>query len=125
MLVTHLDHVNIRTKNLDAMKDWYTRVLNMQSGPRPEFSFGGAWMYLGDQPVVHLVSVDQAAAPEKTLQMEHFALRGNDLNEFVARLDAAEVEYQIRETPGDAFPMTQVNIHDPDGNHIHVDFRPD
>ena len=24
-------------------------------GPRPNFSFGGAWMYCGDRPAVHLV----------------------------------------------------------------------
>jgi catechol 2,3-dioxygenase-like lactoylglutathione lyase family enzyme len=125
MLVTHIDHVNVRTANLDKMVDWYERILNMKPGPRPAFSFGGAWMYLGDQPVVHLVSVDSATAPEPGLQLEHFALRGSDLDGFIARLDDAKVEYRIGQTPGDNFPITQVNVYDPDGNHIHIDFRPE
>jgi len=57
MPLKQLDHVNIRTNNLAEMVRWYSEVLGLHSGPRPDFPFGGAWMYLGDQPVVHLVEI--------------------------------------------------------------------
>lgn len=125
MAVTHIDHVNVRTANLETMKEWYQRVLNMTPGARPAFTFDGAWMYLGDRPVVHLVSVEKTLAPEPGLQIEHFALRGSGLEDFLAHLQRERVEYQIGEAPGDDFPITLVNVHDPDGNHIHIDFRPE
>ena len=52
--------------------------------------------------------------------LEHFALRATGMPEFVAHLDDRQIPYRIAEVPG--LPVVQVNIHDPDGNHIHVDF---
>ena len=40
-----LDHVNLRTADLDRMVAWYGRVLDMHPGPRPDFAFPGAWPY--------------------------------------------------------------------------------
>ena len=57
MPLKQLDHVNVRTANLDAMVSWYRDILGMQVGDRPQFSFPGAWMYVGDQAVIHLVGV--------------------------------------------------------------------
>ena len=34
-----LDHVNVRTANLDGMVEWYGRMLGMHPGPRPDFPF--------------------------------------------------------------------------------------
>ena len=31
-----LDHVNVRTANLERMVEWYGRVLDMPTGPRPD-----------------------------------------------------------------------------------------
>ena len=40
-----LDHVNVRTAQLDKMIAWYEDVLEMEVGPRPNFPFPGAWLY--------------------------------------------------------------------------------
>jgi len=113
------DHVNIRTANLDAMVAWYGDVMEMPTGRRPDFPFPGAWLYVGDQAIVHLVAVD--AAPQSIEpQIEHFAIRAQGLAGFLARLRNKAVAYELAEVPG--FGVLQVNIYDPDGNHIHVDF---
>ncbi len=119
-MLTALDHVNLRTANLDAMVDWYGRVLGMASGKRPDFGFPGAWLYIGDEAVVHLVAVAEAPAAADP-RIEHFALRAEGMQDFLARLDGEGVGYRLAEVPG--FGITQVNIEDPDGNHIHVDFE--
>lgn len=117
--LTAFDHVNVRTAKLAEMVEWYDRVLGMKSGKRPAFSFPGAWLYLGDQALIHLVGVgDDPASVEP--KIEHFAFRAQDLEVFVAHLAAEGVEAITGEVPD--FGITQINIHDPDGNHIHVDF---
>ena len=58
MEIGKLDHVNIRTTQLETMIDWYTNILGMHSGHRPDFPFPGAWMYAGDVAAVHLVGID-------------------------------------------------------------------
>ena len=119
MPIARLDHVNIRTANLEAMIDWYDRILEMKTGPRPDFSFPGAWIYAGDIAAVHLVGVAKAPEPAG-LQLEHFAFSATGMHDFVAHLAANGVAYTLDPVPG--FPIVQVNLHDSDGNHIHVDF---
>lgn len=119
-----LDHVNLRTRNLDRMATWYQHILGMRQGRRPGFSFPGAWMYVGDKPLVHLVGVDRALpAHQDDLRLEHFALSATGLTEFLAHLKAENIDYKMAKVPD--FPTVQVNIWDPDGNHIHVDFHTD
>ncbi len=123
MPLKQLDHVNVRTANLDAMVSWYRDILGMHVGDRPQFSFPGAWMYVGDQAVIHLVGVvdgNPGAGSEGELKLEHFALSANGLQEFEANLVSAGEKYMRRDVPGGV--ITQFNVWDPDGNHIHIDF---
>lgn len=116
-----LDHVNVRTADLDAMVEWYGRMLGMRAGPRPGFSFPGAWLYAGEQPIVHLVGRDaRPGAAQEDLRIEHFAISAAGLAALVERARAAGERHEVRRVPG--MPIVQVNLWDPDGNHIHVDF---
>lgn len=118
-----LDHVNIRTANLDAMRKWYVDVLGLSDGWRPPFAFPGAWLYAGEDAIVHLVGVEHAPSgdADDDLRLEHFAIQGDDLDAFRARLEVAGVPCRDSLVPGT--DILQINIFDPDGNHIHVDFR--
>ena len=121
MKIGTLDHVNVRTAQLDAMIAWYGEMLGMTTGPRPGFDFPGAWLYADGHPAIHLVGV--AAAPGADagdLRIEHFALRARGLASLIDRVEAAGARYLMRLVPG--FPICQVNLWDPDGNHIHIDF---
>ncbi len=123
-MIQGLDHLNIRTNQLDAMIAWYSEVLGMTPGPRPDFSFRGAWMYANDQALVHLIGVSTPLAVEQQgLQLEHGAFRATDFPKFVAKLDARGERREILRVPG--FPIVQVNVWDPDGNHLHIDFHTD
>ncbi|MDA8586397.1 VOC family protein [Rhodobacteraceae bacterium] len=120
MPITSFDHVNVRTTKLDEMLDWYAAILGLYSGPRPNFGFPGAWLYLGDHALVHLVGIDGALAEPNKVSLEHFALRATGLKEFLAKLEAKNIEAKVARVPG--LPIVQVNVFDPEGNHIHVDF---
>jgi catechol 2,3-dioxygenase-like lactoylglutathione lyase family enzyme len=121
MPLRDLDHVNVRTSRLPELLRFYRDVLGLTPGPRPAFSFGGAWLYCGGRPVVHLVEVAAAPAPGPDLRLEHFAFSADDLDDLLARLRGAGVPFRIGEVAD--FGIKQVHFEDPDGNHIHVDFR--
>jgi catechol 2,3-dioxygenase-like lactoylglutathione lyase family enzyme len=120
MALLYFDHVNVRTANLAGMTEFYCNVLGLRSGPRPAFAFGGAWLYCGERPVVHLVEVDEAPSPSGALRLEHFAFAADDFDGFVATLTEASVEHRVSKLTGTE--TRQVNLRDPDGNRVHFDF---
>ncbi|MCR9213104.1 MAG: VOC family protein [Proteobacteria bacterium] len=120
MQLGRLDHVNIRTSNLEAMVAWYQEALGMESGGRPDFNFPGAWLYTGADAAVHLIGVNKDPAEGENLKLEHFAFSATGLAAFLEKLERMGIDYRLGRVRD--FGILQVNIHDPDGNHIHVDF---
>jgi catechol 2,3-dioxygenase-like lactoylglutathione lyase family enzyme len=118
-----LDHVNIRTAHVEELAAFYAAVLDLARGPRPAFPFAGAWLYSDGRPIVHLVDAGAqaltAAQPEE-LRISHFAFRATGLEAFLARLQRLGVSCRVARLPG--ADITQVNLLDPDGNALHVDF---
>ena len=92
----------------------------MNTGPRPDFSFPGAWLYAGDDAVIHLVGVEAQPEQPESLTLEHFALSATGIADLLDRVKAAGARHTVRNVP--SFPIVQVNLWDPDGNHIHIDF---
>ena len=123
-MIEDLDHINLRTTRLAEMIDWYGKVLGMKPGPRPDFSFPGAWLYAKDQAMVHVVEVKaEPGSDPNDLKLEHGAFRATGFDEFIAKLDQMGEKYELTRVP--TFPIVQVNIWDPDGNHLHIDFHAD
>lgn len=122
MQINRLEHVNIITANLPDMKAWYETILGLKEGYRPPFDVPGHWLYVGAMPIVHLVDLNRDAAGVDP-KVEHFALSASGLADFIKRLDAHGVAWSPIRVP--ELNEVQINIHDPDGNHIHVDFAPE
>lgn len=115
-----LDHVNIRTTKLDEMSAFYENVLGLKRGKRPSFPFGGAWHYCGKQAVVHLVEAEKEFKSEEA-QVEHFAFRSNGtVKAFQNRMKKTDTPYNV--VPLTEINMIQVNVFDPDGNKIEIQF---
>jgi catechol 2,3-dioxygenase-like lactoylglutathione lyase family enzyme len=94
-----LDHVNIRTIELAKTQAFFTEVLGLSVGWRPDFPFGGAWLYAGDKDVVHLVEVRQAGAATRGSSLDHFAFAIDDYEDAQRRLDAAGMAYEPSAAP--------------------------
>jgi catechol 2,3-dioxygenase-like lactoylglutathione lyase family enzyme len=122
MTLSSLDHVNIRTANLAPMSAFYERVLGLNKGPRPRFSFGGAWHYCGGIAAVHLVEVPKAPAGTEP-RLEHFAFRAKGMKTFLEKLRQEQIPFDTRVVPDSG--VQQVNVSDPDGNHIEIQFLPE
>ena len=122
MAIRRLDHVNVVTANLAEMVAWYEAVLGLRIGYRPDFPFGGAWLYAGDAAVVHLVedSARPRTGSEVDLKLEHFAFSASDLSAFEQKLKAHGTPFKKTEVRD--VGIGQFHVSDPDGNHIHIDF---
>jgi catechol 2,3-dioxygenase-like lactoylglutathione lyase family enzyme len=118
MEICELEHVNLRTPDLARAVAWYERVLGMRSGDKPKLSFPFAWMYSRAKPTVHIVEV-KGITPIGNPTLEHFSFSAKGLKSFIERLEREKVAYEAIQVPG---VNIQVNVHDPDGNHIHIDF---
>lgn len=119
MQLCELEHVNLRTSNLERAVDWYERVLGMKSGPKPDVPQTFAWMYVGNKPYVHIVEVKNMK-PIENPTLEHFSFSAKGLKGFLERLKTEGVSYETIRVPD---VNIQVNVFDPDRNHIHIDFE--
>jgi catechol 2,3-dioxygenase-like lactoylglutathione lyase family enzyme len=120
LAIRWLDHVNIRTANLEALVRFYEDVIGLKSGNRPPLGFPGAWLYAGERAVIHLVGVAEQPQPQGALRLEHFAFAGTGLSELRARLKQHGVAFGENRQPGTGNVV--INIKDPDDNRLHIDF---
>lgn len=123
MTMAWLDHVNIRTARLDEMSAFYENVLGLKRGKRPPFEFGGAWHYCKGRAIVHLVEATKNV-PAREAPVEHFALRNTgSIKRFQSKLRKNDAPFYM--VPLESIKMCQVNVFDPDGNKIEVQFQSD
>jgi catechol 2,3-dioxygenase-like lactoylglutathione lyase family enzyme len=125
MAVETLEHYTIRCRDLEATRAFYDSVLGLKSGPRPEFSFPGYWIYCGGVPTVHLVEArEETGEPSgrhATGPIDHIAFRGSDLERMREHFSNLGLEYEERSVPGGR--LHQLFLHDPDGIRIELNFR--
>lgn len=107
------DHVNIRTSNLDAMRDFLCRVAEIEMGERPNFSFPGYWLYAGDKAVIHLISHSGDPADLGAGSVDHIAFGTFDFDTKKAALEADGLAFRVSEVPGR--PLRQIFVEGPDG----------
>ena len=127
MAVDMLEHFTVRCVNLARTRDFYSEIVGLAVGPRPDFDFAGYWLYLGDQPVVHLVLEDERedACAQRPGQdagaLDHIAFRRQDLDGTRALLRAKGIDFKEAPVPGR--PVHQIIVRDPDGVLIELNFR--
>jgi catechol 2,3-dioxygenase-like lactoylglutathione lyase family enzyme len=112
MAILDLDHINIRTTQLEKTRVFFTDVLGLQVGWRPDFEFPGAWLYAGDKDVVHLVQVSREHTPSDGSALDHFAFTIDDFEDARRRLDKAGIAYRETAAPNGGirqFFLTELN----------------
>jgi catechol 2,3-dioxygenase-like lactoylglutathione lyase family enzyme len=121
MAVRGIDHINIGTHQLEATRAFFRDALGLVEGWRPDFPFGGAWLYAGDGAVVHLVDLSDAKRPSDEAALDHFAFRIDDYDEAVSRLERAGIKHRAVTVPG--APIRQIFLRDPNGVNIELNYR--
>lgn len=131
MALGKFEHVLIMARDLEATKAFYTDVLGLSVGPRPEFPFPGYWLYLGDTPCLHLSTATTGQGAQDYLNrgdatgtgsgaIDHIAFVCDDLDGMRAQLDAKGMDQRHREVPNMA--LHQIFVKDPDGITVELNF---
>ncbi len=125
MPVTALHHFTIRCapEELPPLVDFYTRVMRLTPGARPDIPAPGAWLYADGQPIVHLyahLSAPDSPADPATGHVDHISFRSRGLAEMRAHLRALGVSFTEAPIPG--WAIHQLFLHDPRGLRIEMTF---
>lgn len=103
-MIIDLNHVNIVTDKVEETREFFERVLGLKAGYRPPFDFDGAWLYVGDKPVVHLQALDSSfnAKPSErgaAGPLDHASFEVTDIAVAKARLDENAIAYREITSP--------------------------
>ncbi len=133
MPLTHIEHFLVAADDIDATRDWYARVLGMQSGAHPDFGFPVHWMYLSGVDIVHIgPSAKMAGEIQKqylgrtsqggqgTGAVDHIAFRATGLSQMLSHLRDQRVPFTQRRANGQA--LFQLFMLDPNGIKIELNY---
>jgi catechol 2,3-dioxygenase-like lactoylglutathione lyase family enzyme len=123
MTVGLLDHYNIRTRNFADTVRFYCDILGLENGPRPNFSFPGAWLYSDGRAVVHLVDLSPTGEAQKdgSGAVHHVAFVSRGFKAMKERLSTKGIAFETREVPGGE--LWQIFVRDPNGILIELNYE--
>ncbi|WP_395697783.1 VOC family protein [Methylocella sp.] len=91
----HLDHVTIRTRDIDATRDFFRTVFDLEERERPQAirHIPGCWLYAGDEPLVHIIGSSGFEADRATEAIDHVGFRLDGYGAFRAKLERLGIRY--------------------------------
>ena len=98
MSLQGMNHFTVLSDNLEETRKFYCDLLGFEEGPRPNFRFPGYWLYVGDQPILHVIHREQLNEVRAGV-IDHMAFTATDLPGTAAKLEKAGVEYELRRLP--------------------------
>ena len=128
-----LDHFTLRTRKPAETVRFYTDVLGVKEGWRPPFRFPGHWLYQGEIPIVHIITITDNENEVRGYvgerendgpgsgSVDHIAFRCQGLAETQERLLGFGVKFRERVVPN--LEQHQLFIEDPNGVHIELVFN--
>ena len=119
MAVSGMNHFTILTGDVPRTVEFYGRLLGLTDGPRPDLGFPGAWMYAGDDAILHIVG-GKSREHLRAGVIDHMAFTAQGLSETIATLVAYNIEHTCRQQVGTGF--WQVFFFDPNGARVELDF---
>ena len=124
MPVTEINHINLRSDRelMHVLKDFYCDIIGLKVGPRVASTSYGFWLYIGDNDVVHLADYKTETPPQINVHgtFDHISFTCTDMSGMEAHLQAHNVPYTTRVL---ANGVRQINLKDPAGNGIELNFE--
>ncbi|RYF72512.1 MAG: glyoxalase [Comamonadaceae bacterium] len=121
-MIVGMNHFTVIAEDEAKTLDFYTGLLGLTVGHRPDLGFPGAWLYgTGPQAVLH-VYFDRPMPAGRAGVIDHMAFSAQGLREVKARFDAAGVKYDLRQQAGAG--TWQLFCMDPNGAKVELDFDP-
>lgn len=119
MGILALHHASIIVDDTKRSLAFYVDVLGMAVDPsRPDLGYPGAWLVVGDQQL-HLLELDNPdpleGRPAHGGRDRHTAFLVSNLDELVAKLEVANIDYSLSKSGRKA-----LFCRDPDGNAVEL-----
>lgn len=123
MSVAGVNHVNIRTTDIEKSIRFYQDVLGFtfKSGPEVMGNRGNWLCDDNGQPIIHLRKLEPDAT--STGPIDHIALSCSGKADVIAKLQAHNIEFRMSEN---LIPnLTQIFLEDPHGIMLELNFNGD
>ena len=90
-----LDHVTIRTRDLQATRSFFLTVFDLKEGERPLAirRIPGHWLYSEGHPLVHIIGSQGSGFDCSAEAIDHVGLRLEGYAEFRSKLDQLGIHY--------------------------------
>lgn len=121
MAITGMNHFNVLTDDVPKTVAFYRDLLGLREGDRPDFNFPGAWLYSGDDAIVHITG-GRAGKELKPGVIDHIAFSAKDLRGTLARFSKSGIDAVTQQQVGTG--IWQVFVNDPNGARVELDFAP-
>ncbi|MEQ1881893.1 MAG: VOC family protein [Burkholderiales bacterium] len=122
MAIEGMNHFTVLTHDLAATRDFYIGILGLKEGYRPPLGFPGAWLYCGNNAVLHIIA-GRPMPKEAAGVLDHMAFSASNLKATTARLKEKGIEYELRKQADSG--TWQLFCYDPSGARVELDFKPD
>lgn len=122
MTILGINHFTILTADIERSCLFYRSIIGAKNGPRPNFDFPGAWLYINEQAIIHLVQIEQPIRTKSII--DHVALSAENIIEYISRLKSHNISYDLRKIPQgcNASGNWQIFVHDPGGALLELCF---
>ena len=119
-MITGFDHVSVLVSDTGRALEFYQGILGLEvDASRPELPYAGAFLNLGYGHQIHLIELPSPdpvdGRPVHGGRDRHTALRVNDLDNLINRLESAGIEYTLSRSGRRA-----LFCRDPDANAIEM-----
>ena len=119
MAISDMNHFTVLTHDLAATRQFYIDILGLKEGYRPDLGFPGAWLYIGERAVLHVIAGRPVPDPPGGV-LDHMAFSANNLPATVTTLRARNIEYVLRKQNDSG--VWQLFCYDPSGARVELDF---
>jgi glyoxylase I family protein len=91
----HLDHVTIRTRDLEATRRFFLTVFDLEDGQRPHAirRIAGHWLYAAGHPLVHIIGSQDTGLDRPAEAIDHVGFRLEGYAGFRQKLDRLGIRY--------------------------------
>ena len=118
------NHVNIGCSpaDLPRIEKFYADALGLRTGYRPNFPSSGAWLYHGEQPIIHVVvrfPDGWDGHEERLASFDHIAFTITGAAEFRSRLQQMGIDFEEQNVATAGY---QIFLRDPVGNKLEFNF---
>ena len=126
MPIRDIDHIAIRTEDVEATDRFYVDILGMTKIDRPDFGFPGSWIRMGST-MIHTMGGDMCVDPKDgkfhtgSAAVDHIAVAAQGFDEMKQRLVDHGLEWREFDIPD--FGIMQLFAKDPNGIIIEMNFK--